>query len=95
MFQYNYNEETDAPFEENIPVTYSGVLSKIIEHINYLGGIDKKLNILRTRLQYAYMGLKMTLKVTEIDEFVEFNDAVTDNGVAEATKEEIPDPDKN
>ena len=91
----NYNEETDAPFEENIPVTYSGVLSKIIEHINYLGGIDKKLNILRTRLQYAYMGLKMTLKVTEIEEFVEFNDAVTDNGVAEATEEEIPDPDKN
>ena len=41
------------------------------------------------------MGLKMTLKVTEIEEFVEFNDAVTDNGVAEATEEEIPDPDKN
>ncbi len=87
----NYNIETDAPYEENIPVTYSGVLSKIIEHIKYLGGIDKKLNILRTRLQYAYMGLKMTLKINEIEEFIEFNDAVTNTGVEEATKEEIPD----
>lgn len=87
----NYNEETDAPFEENVPVTYSGILSKIIEHVKYLGGIDKKLNILRTRLQYAYMGLKMTLKVSDIEEFVEFNDAVTDNGVSEATEEAIPE----
>lgn len=85
----NYNEETDAPFEENIPVTYSGILSKVIEHVKFLGGVDKKLNILRTRLQYAYMGLKMTLKISEIEEFVEFNDAVTDTGVADATEETI------
>ena len=45
----------------------------------------------RQRLQFAYMGLKMTLKISEIEEFVQFNDAVTDNGVASATEEVIPD----
>lgn len=87
----NYNEETDGPYEENIPVTYSGILSKIKDHINYLSAVDKKLNVLRQRVQLAYAGLKMTIKVTELEEFVEFHDAITSTGVEDATEEVIPD----
>ena len=89
----NYNEATDGPFEENIPVTYSGILSKVNEHVATLGAIDKKLNILRQKLQLAYMGLRMNLKISELEEFVEFNNVITNQGVADATKEEMPDRD--
>lgn len=85
----NYNEETDGPFEENIPVTYSGVLIKINEHVANLRAIDKKLNILQQKLQLAYAGLRMTLKISELEEFVEFSDAITNTNVAENTDEVV------
>lgn len=83
----NYNIETDAPYEEDIPVTYSGVLSKVIEHINGLSALDKKLNILKQRRDLAYAGLKMNLKISTLEEFVEFNEAITKSHVPEDDEE--------
>ena len=53
--------------------------------------VEEKLNVLRQRVQLAYAGLKMTIKVTELEEFVEFHDAITSTGVEDATEEVIPD----
>lgn len=91
----NYNEATDGPFEENIPVTYSGVLTKINEHVNSLRAVDKKLNILQQKLQLAYAGLRMTLKISELEEFVEFCDVITNTNVAENTDEVVGGAGKN
>lgn len=72
----NYNEETGKPYEENIPVTYSGILEKVMIEVQQLSNIDKKLNILKERVNLAYAGLKMNLKISRIEEFLEFYDAI-------------------
>ena len=90
----NYNEETDGPLEENIPVTYSSVLIRINEHVANLRAIDKKLNILQQKLQLAYAGLRMTLKISELEEFVEFCDVITNTNVAENTDEVVSEAEK-
>lgn len=79
----NYNEETGKPYEENIPVTYSGILEKITIEVQQLSNIDKKLNILKERVNLAYAGLKMNLKISRIDEFLEFYDAIVAENVDE------------
>lgn len=77
----NYNEETGKPYEENIPVTYSGILEKVMIEVQQLSNIDKKLNILKERVNLAYAGLKMNLKINRIEEFLEFHDAITADNV--------------
>jgi hypothetical protein len=79
----NYNTETGMPYEENIPVTYSGILEKITIEVQQLSNIDKKLNILKERVNLAYAGLKMNLKINRIDEFLEFYDAIVAENVDE------------
>ena len=79
----NYNEETGKVFEENIPVTYSGVLEKIQLAVKGLSNIDKKLTILKERVNLAYAGLKMNLKISELEEFLEFHEAITAHAVAD------------
>ena len=73
----NYNEETGKVFEEDIPVTYSGILEKINLEVKNLSNIDKKLTILKERVNLAYAGLKMNLKISDIEEFIEFHEAIT------------------
>lgn len=77
----NYNEETGKVFEENIPVTYSGVLEKIQLEVKALSNLDKKLSILKERVNLAYAGLKMTLKISEIEEFLEFYEAINAHAI--------------
>lgn len=79
----NYNEETGKLFEEDIPVTYSGILEKIQLEVKGLSNIDKKLTILKERVNLAYAGLKMNLKISDIEEFIEFHDAITAQAVAD------------
>ena len=79
----NYNEETGKVFEENIPVTYSGILEKIQIAVKGLANIDKKLTILKERVNLAYACLKMNLKISEIEEFLEFHKAINAQAVAE------------
>ncbi len=73
----NYNEETGKVFEEDIPVTYSGILEKVNLEVKNLSNIDKKLTILKERVNLAYAGLKMNLKISDIEEFIEFHEAIT------------------
>lgn len=73
----NYNEETDAPYEENIPVTYSGILERIFEHVRELAVIDKKLKLYQERVNIAAAGIRFDFKITELEEFKQFHDAWT------------------
>ena len=77
----NYNEETGKPYEENIPVTYSGILEKVMIEVQQLSNVDKKLTILKERVNLAYAGLKMNLKIQRMEEFLEFHDAITAENV--------------
>lgn len=92
MAEYeNYSIEEDKTLDDS-PVTYSGILERILVHIKYLGAVDKKLNILKQRVHLAYAGLRMTLKIDSLEEFIEFNDAITkenmpsDSEIADAAK---------
>lgn len=77
----NYDEETGKVFEEDIPVTYSGILEKVNLYVKNLSNIDKKLTILKERVNLAYAGLKMNLKISDIEEFLEFHEAITKQAV--------------
>lgn len=79
----NYNEETGKVFEEDIPVTYSGILEKVNLEVKNLSNIDKKLTILKERVNLAYAGLKMNLKISDIEEFIEFHEAITKSAADE------------
>lgn len=72
----NYNPETDSAYEEESPVTYSGILEKIKNYVNELSANDKKLNLLRERWFTANAGLRTKLKVSTLEEFVEYSNAV-------------------
>lgn len=80
----NYDEENDAPFETESPVTYSGILEKVKMHTDGLKATDKKLVILKQRLELAYGGLKMNLKISSIEEFVEFCDAINAENITDS-----------
>ncbi len=79
----NYDIEKDSLSEEDAPVTYSGILEKVKMFVDTLAGVDKKLNILKQRVDLAYAGLKMNLKISALEEFIEFNDAITANNLPE------------
>ena len=91
---YDLNKDGQADTDETDPVTYSGLLERIVEHIKYLAAVDKKLNIMKQRVQLAYGGLRMKFKISSLEEFVQFNDAITkenmpsDEEIAEAAKEQ-------
>lgn len=82
----NYNPETDEPYETEMPVTYSGVLEKILNYVNELSAIDKKLVILRERWLTANAGLRTKLKVSTLEEFVEYSNAVVASDVNAPTE---------
>lgn len=77
----NYDLEKNEIREVEFPVTFSGILEKVQTEVNMLTAIDKKLTILRERVNLAYAGLRMDLKITDIDEFIEFADAINTQSV--------------
>lgn len=72
----NYDTEKNEVSVEEFPVTFSGILEKVQTEVNMLSNIDKKLTILKERVNLAYAGLNMVLKITELEEFIEFADAI-------------------
>lgn len=72
----NYDLEKNEVIEEEYPVTFSGILEKIQTECSILTNIDKKLTILKERVNLAYAGLNMVLKITDLEEFIEFADAI-------------------
>ena len=69
-----------------VPKLHS-VKNVIINDFNFavkgLANINKKLTILKERVNLAYVCLKMNLKISEIEEFLEFHKAINAQAVAE------------
>ena len=69
-----------------VPKLHS-VKNVIINDFNFavkgLANIDKKLTILKERVNLTYAGLKMNLKISEIEEFLEFHKAINAQAVAD------------
>jgi hypothetical protein len=84
--QYDEQKQELKPEAENA-VTYSGILRKVNEHVRRLSFYDKKMNILRNRLDFAYAGVRMNLKVNDLEEFVAFNDALVGASLPQDDKE--------
>ena len=63
-----------------VPKLHS-VKNVIINDFNFavkgLANINKKLTIFKERVNLAYAGLKMNLKISDIEEFIEFHEAIT------------------
>lgn len=83
---YDEQKQELKPEAENA-VTYSGILRKVNEHVRRLSFYDKKMNILRNRLDFAYAGVRMNLKVNDLEEFVAFNDALVGASLPQDDKE--------
>lgn len=60
--------------EENY-ITYSHILQNVLEIIRQLANIDKKLKLMRERINIATAGIKFDFKITELEEFIELHDA--------------------
>ena len=73
-------EKVEKKDDENF-VTYSHILQNILEIIHQLANIDKKLKLMRERINIATAGIKFDFKITELEEFIELHDAF----VGEAT----------
>lgn len=56
-------------------VTYSHILQNVLEIIRQLANIDKKLKLMRERINIATAGIKFDFKITELEEFIELHDA--------------------
>ena len=73
-------EKVEKKDDENF-ITYSHILQNVLEIIRQLANIDKKLKLMRERINIATAGIKFDFKITELEEFIELHDAF----VGEAT----------
>ena len=67
-------EKVEKKDDENL-VTYSHILQNVLEIIRQLANIDKKLKLMRERINIATAGIKFDFKITELEEFIELHDA--------------------
>lgn len=73
-------EKVEKKDDENF-ITYSHILQNVLEIIRQLSNIDKKLKLMRERINITTAGIKFDFKITELEEFIELHDAF----VGEAT----------
>ena len=67
-------EKVEKKDDDNF-ITYSHILQNILEIIRQLSNIDKKLKLMRERINIATAGIKFDFKITELEEFIELHDA--------------------
>ena len=67
-------EKVEKKDDENF-ITYSHILQNVLEIIRQLTNIDKKLKLMRERINIATAGIKFDFKITELEEFIELHDA--------------------
>ena len=67
-------EKVEKKDDENF-ITYSHILQNVFEIIRQLANIDKKLKLMRERINIATAGIKFDFKITELEEFIELHDA--------------------
>lgn len=80
----NFDPITAESKQEENFVTYSHILQNILEIIRQLVNIDKKLKLMRERINIATAGIKFDWKITELEEFIELHDAWIGEAVPEA-----------
>lgn len=61
-------------------ITYSTILEKLGRHIDFLKMANNKIQILQQRWALAESGIKMDLKITELEEFKKFVDDINNSG---------------
>ena len=71
----NFDPETFEPLNNDNYVTYSHLLQNIIENVRVITVVDKKLKLMRERINLAAAGIKVDWKITELEEFIELHDA--------------------
>ena len=67
-------EKVEKKDDENF-ITYSHILQNVLEIIRQLANIDKKLKLMRERINIATAGIKFDFKITELEEFIELHDS--------------------
>ena len=67
-------EKIEKKDDENF-ITYSHILQNVLEIIRQLANIDKKLKLMRERINIATAGIRFDFKITELEEFIELHDA--------------------
>lgn len=67
-------EKVEKKDDENF-ITYSHILQNVLEIIRQLANIDKKLKLMRERINIATAGIKFDFKITELEEFIELHNA--------------------
>lgn len=67
-------EKVEKKDDDNF-ITYSHILQNVLEIIRQLANIDKKLKLMRERINIATAGIKFDFKITELEEFIELHDA--------------------
>ena len=77
----NYDEVNDKAFDEDTPVTYSGILEKIFAYVRELAVVDKMLKLYQERINIAAAGIKFNFKITELEEFKQLHDAWVTDGI--------------
>jgi len=79
----NYDPVTTEPKEKENFVTFSHVLQNVLEQIRQLANVDKKLKLMRERINIENAGIKIDWKITELEEFIELHDAWIGEAVPE------------
>ena len=77
----NYDEVNDKAFDEDTPVTYSGILEKIFAYVRELAVVDKMLKLYQERINIAAAGIKFNFKITELEEFKQLHDVWVTDGI--------------
>jgi len=67
----NFDPITAEPKEKETFVTYTHILQNILNNVNDLVNVDKKLKLYRERINIATAGIKFNWKISEIEEFIE------------------------
>lgn len=80
----NYDLEKNEIRDNGNYVTYSHILQDINGYIKELSVADKKLKLLRERVNIAIAGIKISWKITELEEFIELHDAWLEQGAEDA-----------
>lgn len=71
----NFDLEKSEVRDNGNFVTYSHLLQNIVDQVRMLAAVDKKLKLMRERINIAIAGIKFDWKITEVEEFVQLHDA--------------------
>lgn len=83
----NYNLETGEKIDEENYITYSHLLQNIVNEVRMIAAVDKKLKLMRERINIETAGIKFDWKITEIEEFVQLHEAWLGENIPNDDKE--------